>query len=86
MIGELNTTSIARANTKEGDLVVYDLSDAYWHVAVAVSASATELVLQSGSTPAIAPDQHESKSGAGTPSGAYGSSPRRWNFSQFENP
>jgi hypothetical protein len=83
MIGELNTAPITRVETRAGDLVLYDYSPSYWHVDLIVAASATELVRQSGSTPAERP-QDRTRQSADTPAGAYGSSPRRWDFAQFD--
>ena len=87
MIGQLNTVAITRADTKAGDLLIYDLSDRYWHAEVIVNATATELTRQSGTTPAEVPQNRELKTAGGSiPQGTYGNSPRRWIFEQFEQP
>jgi hypothetical protein len=84
MIGTLNTTNIARSQAKAGDLVLYDSSDVYWHVELIVSISPTSMTLQAGNTPMCKPTDNGKTAGSDTPRGAYGGSPRRWNFGQFD--
>ena len=84
MIGMLNTVSVDRSAAKVGDLVLYDYSDAYWHTQLIVSTSSTSMTLQAGNTPMCNPTENAGTAGADTPRGAYGGSPRRWNFAQFD--
>jgi hypothetical protein len=84
MIGILNTLSVDRSAARVGDLVLYDYSDAYWHTQLIVSISPTSMTLQAGNTPMCNPTENARTAGAATPSGAYGGSPRRWDFAQFD--
>jgi len=84
MIGTLNTAPISRANAQEGDLIIKDYSPTYWHAAVIVKATETELVTQAGSKPAVSPRDNEKSITSSMPRKTYGNSPRRWKFSQFD--
>lgn len=87
MIGDLNTVSISLADTRAGDLILYPYSERYWHVEEIVSATSTELVRQSGTVLAdgspACPTDRERRSPVNWDK-AYGKTPRRWNFAQFD--
>src|SRR5262245_66383623 len=87
MIGDLNTIPITLSEARPGDLILYPYSDRYWHVEEIVSKTATEIVRQSGTvredgSPAC-PAERERRSSVNWTK-AYGNSPRRWNFAQFD--
>lgn len=84
MIGTLNTASIDRSGAMVGDLVLYDITDSYWHTQLIVSISTTSMILQAGNTPMCKPTENVRTAGGETPRGAYGGSPRRWNFARFD--
>lgn len=87
MLAKLNTVAITRAQTRVGDLLLYNNGEdtnKYWHAEVIVGATATDLTAQSGTTPKAVPQDREEVTGGGAvPAGAYGGSPRRWAFQQF---
>jgi hypothetical protein len=88
MIGALNTERIQLGSATEGDLLIYDLNPSYWHAAVIVRTTASELISQSGTTPKVSPGDPSRQGtlyrigGSGTDS-LFENAPRRWRFSQF---
>jgi len=88
MIAELNTVPIPVQDARAGDLILYPMSDRYWHVEEIVEVTSTELVRQSGTVRSdgsgACPLERERRSPVKWDK-AYGKSPRRWNSWQFDD-
>ncbi|MDX9912820.1 MAG: hypothetical protein RBS39_13420 [Phycisphaerales bacterium] len=83
MIGTLNSAKITLSSAQPGDMLLYDSSDRYWHVAVIIKKTATDFTFQSGHTPPAIPRSREYTKSA-VPSGVFEGAPRVWNFGQMD--
>ena len=91
MIGRLNTLPVAPSSTHEGDLVLYDGGDRFWHAEVIVAmgppiARESGTVTQNADGGALVGRKPRSArlTGPRVPAGALDGMARRWAFSNFD--